>query len=37
MELVGRIITFMMSTISNWLGSSDLIKAIKQKFSNKTR
>ncbi|MCI2774929.1 hypothetical protein [Staphylococcus petrasii] len=29
MELIGKIISFTMETISNWLGSNDLIEDIK--------
>lgn len=29
MELIGKMISFIMETISNWLGSSDLFRDIK--------
>ncbi|SUM43692.1 Uncharacterised protein [Staphylococcus petrasii] len=35
MELIGKIISFTMETISNWLGSNDLIKDIKNGKSKK--
>ncbi|CAM3019730.1 Variable large protein [Staphylococcus argensis] len=29
MELIGKVIAFVMETISNWLGSSELFKDVK--------
>ncbi|AXV42890.1 hypothetical protein Ssp1_18760 [Staphylococcus sp. M0911] len=34
MDLIGKIIAFIMTTISNWLGSSDLIRDVKRGFKS---
>ena len=36
MELIGKLVNFIMSTISNWIGSNELIRDIFKIKDNKT-
>ena len=36
MELIGKLVNFIMSTISNWIGSNELIRDVFKIKDNKT-